>query len=610
MTGTYQDYMDAARNADAQGDTDAARQLVQAAIRVRDSQPEPAEPSVWDRASSLYNSTVKPAAEGAYNFAVRDGAGEFAKRANRGILSLLDLPADLAEMAGASPDQTFRVSDLFNNTRLDMTPNPEAWVNKPVVGGQSYGDFVETGSAFSPVFKGVDTGRRVVDQALDFVGAGRAAAPSAATSSALDVARNAPGMDQTKMAEPFNPSASGPGKAPSPVPRVVDDKDAQLLLSRLLPANEMEMIRLASPETRQAMLQMLNQAESINKNPAIFQMPREQIGSLVSGRAEKLSELLKGFGDDISREVKKSAGESVDLTGVQNRLRYGLNELGVKVVKDPETGVESLDFGSSKVQGVGNSEEVITNIFNRINGYGSSSKFDQLHADKQWLSEQASYSRKETGVSGGVDRLVKGLREGINGSLRDISEGYATANDKYTAAVNPFRDIAKLTGDEMANLDDPKVIAELSRKARGLTNNTKQGVDYQYALQGIEDQILANIESMSPEELARLGIDPKSATFRENVKEMAVFASTLDRLYPNMRTTSLQGITENAGRSAAEAALSGAGLREFALNKASQLLRSDASRDAASDARVAQANSDFDRRQRASVNSLFEVLSR
>ena len=50
----------------------------------------------------------------------------------------------------------------------------------------------------------------------------------------------------------------------------------------------------------------------------------------------------------------------------------------------------------------------------------------------------------------------------------------------------PFQALAKLTGDKNIDFDDPKQISELSRKSRGLTNNTKQGVDLNYAMEDVE----------------------------------------------------------------------------------------------------------------------------
>lgn len=623
---TYEEYMEAARNADAQGDEAAARQLVQAAMRVRDSQlePEKSEPSLLERASSFYDSTLKPAVADAYDTVIKDGAGEFVKRINRGVLSFADIPADLAEMAGASPEQTFRLTDLFDGTPLDMTPNPEAWVNKPVVRGQSYGDFVQTLGAFGPSTVPVNSGIKYLDDLIEASGLGRkAVSASPSVQQSLEVARG--GGATNVMPQPFTPQATPmpqaqPGQRPkpsiSPVPETIKDENAQLLMDRLVPESEMSMIKRSSGETRGRMTEMLEQAKKVDAEPDNQTMPREVIGGIVSTRAQKLGEILDGFGSDIRKAVGESSGELLSTGPVMSRFDEGLRQLRVGKVVDPDTGEVTLDFSKSKIKGLGGAEEALKNIFERLNSYGDEVDFGQLHDDKQWLSAQANYASRESGVNADFDRLIKGVRNSMNDSLRGVSESYGLANDKYAAIIEPFRRLAKLTGDETADLDDPRVLSELARKARGLTNNTKTGEDLRYAIQGVEQQLLENLERLSPDDISALGINPKTMSFGEDINKLSAFAATLDRLYPNMKPTSMQGISNSAAETGADRVgsyVTGGFLKNLAgdaVDKAVDALTTDAARDRAYDWGTRNANRDRARRQQEAVESLFEVLSR
>ena len=80
---------------------------------------------------------------------------------------------------------------------------------------------------------------------------------------------------------------------------------------------------------------------------------------------------------------------------------------------------------------------------------------------------------------------------------------------------------------------------KLSRKSRGLTNNTKQGVDLNYAMEDVETLIGEAVERgmITPEEMAALGFDPKEMRFKADINEMAHFASSIDALYPSMKPT-------------------------------------------------------------------------
>ena len=537
--------------------------------------------------------------------------GELAKRVNRGVVGAnpIDLAASAAEFFGASPENTFRLTDLANDTPLDFTPNPESSLSKPVAGGMSVGDALEMTVESAMPLKAVDTGLKYLDEAIDFSGYGRVAPVSAETQAALDVARRADGADQTKMVDQSQPIGE------TAIPRVVDDEDATLLLSRLLPENQMAMIRNASPETKQKMLEMLNQAQSSNANPGVFRMPRDVVGEQISQRAGALSEVASNYGQRLNATVQKNSGLPVPVQGARDKFADGLSKLGIGIVEDPKSGEMVLDFTRSTPEGIDGSEKVLNNIWKRLNGYGEHVGFDQMHRDKQWLSEQANYASKETGVSGAVDKLIKDTRSSMNDTLRNVSPEYARVNDGYSSAVEPFREIARLTGNPMADLDDPKVIAELARKSRGLTNNTAQGVDLRFAIDGMNDNVLNNMDMFTPERLAELGIDPKNG-FLSNLNEQAVFASTLDGLYPNMKPTSFQSLTTGAAESGADrvGSLLTTGAKgnflESATDWAVDNLTPQSVRESLLDARTIAANKDAKRRQEEAVQSLLNILER
>jgi hypothetical protein len=534
--------------------------------------------------------------------------GEIARRVNSGVVGTLDMTADLAELAGASPEHTFRLKDLANDTPLDFRPNPESPLSSPVVGGMSVGDMIETTAATAIPFKAIDSGMPLVDKAIDFLGLGRSA-PSSEVVSALDVARRANAADQTKMVDPSQPVGE------TPIPRVVDDEDATMLLSRLLPENQMAMIRNASPETKQKMLEMLTQAQSANANPGVFRMPRDVVGEQISQRATALSEVASTYGQRIDGVVQKNTGMPVSTQGPKKSFEAGLSKLGINVVEDADTGEMVLDFSESAVEKLDGSESALRNIWKRLNSYGDHVAFDQMHRDKQWLSEQANYASKETGVSGSVDKLIKGTRSAMNETLQNVSPEYARTNAGYAAAIEPFREIARLTGNPMADLDDPKVIAELARKSRGLTNNTAQGVDLRFAIEGMNENVLNNMDMLTPEAIANLGIDPKSG-FLSNLNEQAVFASTLDNLYPGMKPTSFQSLTTGAAETGADrvgsllTASPTANLAKRTADFVADKITPQAERESLLDARTIAANRDAKRRQEEAVQSLLNILER
>ena len=105
-------------------------------------------------------------------------------------------------------------------------------------------------------------------------------------------------------------------------------------------------------------------------------------------------------------------------------------------------------------------------------------------------------------------------------------------------------------------------------------------------------------------------------SFGEDINKLSAFAATLDRLYPNMKPTSMQGISNSAAETGADRVgsyVTGGFLRNLAgeaVDKTVDAVTTDAARAKAYDWGTRNANKDRNRRQQAAVESLFEVLSR
>lgn len=118
---TYEEYMSAARNADAAGDQAAARQLVQAAIKARGEQAEP-QPSGL-KLGTLRENIV---GEGEVD-TVGEYAGELIQSAGagalRGVKGLLDLPSDVSALSSRLVRGAFGAEPVPEGLRMgDIVP--------------------------------------------------------------------------------------------------------------------------------------------------------------------------------------------------------------------------------------------------------------------------------------------------------------------------------------------------------------------------------------------------------------------------------------------------------------------------------------------------------
>lgn len=101
---TYEQYMNAARNADAAGDEAAARQLVQAALEVRDKKETSKEPESSFKLGSLKENIFGEGEVDTIGEYIGDIIGTGAAGALRGIKGLLELPEMAGRAIGAGYD--------------------------------------------------------------------------------------------------------------------------------------------------------------------------------------------------------------------------------------------------------------------------------------------------------------------------------------------------------------------------------------------------------------------------------------------------------------------------------------------------------------------------
>lgn len=183
---TYEQYMNAARNADAQGDEDAARQLVQAAIRVRD-EAKAEEKADRTFGEMLYENIVGEGEVDTIGEKIGDVIGSAARGLIRGGKAAVELPemagrgaVRLGEIATGSETRTpildtatgraiegayERVSEFGEGIGIQ---GPELAARGQTLGGQfagTIGEFVGGGVGLAPVAGIVSKGLRAAGAA-------------------------------------------------------------------------------------------------------------------------------------------------------------------------------------------------------------------------------------------------------------------------------------------------------------------------------------------------------------------------------------------------------------------------------------------------------------
>lgn len=402
-------------------------------------------------------------------------------------------------------------------------------------------------------------------------------------------------------------------------PNIGPDNPAQMIANRFVDEPTARMYRDASPETRQGMINMLGQAERLAEDPSAKNsaLPRSVVGDEIGNRASVLGKVRKRYGERLKSVVEENKDTAINTEILSENFDAVL--ASYNITRNSEG---SFNLNGSRISDAA-TQKKLKGIYGRMGDRfdGGQAKFGDLHIDKQWLQDQVQYGPGSG--SNNLNALLKDLANEVNQSLRVDKDGnltdYAKANDAYSSTVRPFEEIAKIAGVKATakDLDDPRTIASLARTSRGLTNNTKQGVDLEFVLGDLEKLIGEAVErgAMTAEEIAALGFDPKTMEFKADIGKMGHFAASLDTLFPQMRPTSLGALLDQSAQTGVDAATS-AGARAIAGDKIGAL-RDTAAAMGSTDRKVAREAAARAERLAAErklreevVESLFDMLER
>lgn len=365
------------------------------------------------------------------------------------------------------------------------------------------------------------------------------------------------------------------------------------------------MYRDASPATREQMINMLNVAQNATPGSGVDRLPRQIIGDTVASRASTLSNVRQRYGERIQTIVEEGYENRVNTAPLADSFGSILEKY--KIVRNEDG---TFDLGGSRISSK-EANTVLGDIYDRMGSKIDSqeSTFGQLHTDKQWLQDIADYDLDGKGGKGQLNRAIKEMASSVNDLLRLDEDGnqtpYGAANSAFSSTVKPFEDIAKISGQKNVDFNDPKAVAQLARQSRGLTNNTKTGVEFDYTLRDMEKLIgeAAENGALSAEEMSAIGFNPETMKFDANIGEMGHFASTVDAIYPQLKPTSLAGIMDqnsNAINEGVSMALDGMTGGKTAL------IRKVAGKVASPDTRIERER----KRREEVVRNLFDLLER
>lgn len=348
----------------------------------------------------------------------------------------------------------------------------------------------------------------------------------------------------------------------------------ELLINRWLGPEMTEVVANASPEMKKLFLKMAEDAQT-QAYGSIDPITGERIRSIESGRVSsrdtigqqfeertgQVAELGKTYVADLAeaRRVMQEAdagGYKADTTGLMDSVTEMLKKEGITV--DRATG--EIDLTGSQIPT--KEQAVLRDATQRLfrdlqEGNVSESNFSQLDTLKGYLQKTAYGNSKDSGQSGYATDLIKRMSGEVNTLLRAETEaqgiGYGAANDNLSGIIKVFNDMNKAMGGDDVDFNtdsfDPRKAREVSRRSRGLTNNTASGINLDETLRDMDNALTQAGDSLTPEARKLLNMtkgEDGKWTINTDMRQLAVFAEMLNQVVPDGKHTSFHDLIKSA----------------------------------------------------------------
>jgi len=300
-------------------------------------------------------------------------------------------------------------------------------------------------------------------------------------------------------------------------------------------------VKTASPATKAKMTQMLNLRQRIaeNKRLAQTQRPTDIVGQSAIQRISYLRNVAKKAREGLSKVAKTElAGRPMNPAPVLAQFRNTLENLNVRFSRGPN-GVPTPVFEGSQISANPSAQKIVKTAF-KLLSEGEAPDASRFHLLKRQLDELIDYKKStQGGLTTAGNDILKGLRRTLNEELRKVNSRYGDYNDVLSGILGVFDELDSISG-KRTNIFDDKSYSALGQEFRKLFSNY-----------GVRTDMISAIENL--ERLTSM----YGGKFNDNIMDLSMFASALDKRFGPVAETSFAGqiAQEQARASAANAAM-------------------------------------------------------
>lgn len=330
--------------------------------------------------------------------------------------------------------------------------------------------------------------------------------------------------------------------------RTLPDPLAQEAIKQWDDKGLIQAVKTATPETRQAMLDMLDMRSRISENKRLAQTsrPTDIVGQAATNRIQYLRDLANESRRELNNIADTQlAGKPMDTQPVLSAFRDALNDLDVGLVRG-EDGIPKPVFEGSMISQNKSSQRIINSLFNLLKEGGAPDAL-RFHKLKRQLDELIDYRKSmQGGLTSSGRTVLKDVRRSLNDSLRLVNDDYARVNDVMSDVLTVFDDLDSVSGSR-TNIFEAAAGQKLGQEFRKLFSNY-----------GVRSDMVGALESLDK------AASKYGGKFNDSVMDLAMFANALDTRFGPVAETSFRGEilsaskksqAEDAARRAAEQGL-------------------------------------------------------
>lgn len=290
--------------------------------------------------------------------------------------------------------------------------------------------------------------------------------------------------------------------------------------------------------------------------------PRDVIAEEFQMRGEELAQVGQRYHEQIrgarsAMEAEDSKGFTVDTVPLQQEVNENLRKFGIAV--DPKTGELDNALATIPEKEFKVLNEAYQRFHRGLNNHGEGlANFGDLEDLKKFLQRTAYQNSRDSGRGGDANEFIKQMSGIVNKQLRsstdDLGIAYGEANDGLSSIITVFNDMNRVIHpDSDVNFFDAdfdsKAMTDLARQSRGLTNNTRAGINLDETLKAMDDTLAREGGNLTPEARQRLNmVDDGQGNFNieTDLRQMAVFAEQLNQLMGDGKVTSFHDLVKSA----------------------------------------------------------------